>query len=202
MSHTPPTQAGHSVLIFCGSKAHCERVAKHIAKHITVPERAKPATAAAATTDAAGDEESSGHIARAQLLTELSRIAAKPDANLQVVLPAGIAFHHSGLQLEEKKLVEQAFCTGWSGGVLLSAVFAVFACWCQGKGDVGDYSRGCAWLLQRGAALGGDLQGVLPAGIVFRHSGLQVEEDTLVEQAFCTGWSGWGGKGKTPVGIV
>ena len=101
------------MLIFCGSKLHCEKVAKHIAKHITVPERAKPATAAAAADAAANEGEGTeGHVGRAQLLTELMRVAAKPDATLQQVLPAGVAFHHSGLQHEEKKLVEAAFCSG------------------------------------------------------------------------------------------
>jgi hypothetical protein len=144
-------------------------VAKHIAKHITVPERAKPATAAAATADAGGDEEPSGHIPRAQLLTELSRIAAKPDTNLQAVLPAGIAFHHSGLQLEEKKLVEQAFCTGWSGW---NVEFVLLYSW--------------------DPVVDTNLQVVLPAGIAFHHSGLQLEEKKPVVQAFCTGQSGQG----------
>jgi hypothetical protein len=88
------------VLIFCGSKAHCEKVAKHIAKHITVPERSKPATAAAAgaaaaaaaaaAADAGGEDggeaaADAGHICRAQLLTELTRVAAKPDEALKQV---------------------------------------------------------------------------------------------------------------------
>lgn len=111
-------QAGHSVLIFCGSKAHCEKVAKHIAKHITVPERAKPATAAGG--NAATDDEAAagtGDIPRAQLPTELTRVAAKPDEALKQVLPAGVAYHHSGLTMDERQLVERAFCSGavWLG---------------------------------------------------------------------------------------
>lgn len=83
-------QAGHSVLIFCGSKAHCEKVAKHIAKHITVPERSKPATAAAAAAADAGSEDggeaaAAGHVCRSQLLAELTRVAAKPDEALKQV---------------------------------------------------------------------------------------------------------------------
>jgi DNA polymerase theta len=106
-------QAGHSVLIFCGSKAHCEKVAKHIAKHITVKERSKP-SAAAGGNAAAGDEAAAvaGDIPRAQLLTELTRVAAKPDEVLKQVLPAGVAYHHSGLTMDERQLVERAFCSG------------------------------------------------------------------------------------------
>lgn len=60
------------MLIFCGTKAQCEVVAKHIANHITVPERAQPARPGA---DAAGDRDAAaaGHISRTQLLEELAR---------------------------------------------------------------------------------------------------------------------------------
>jgi len=105
------SQAGHSVLIFCGTKRWCEDTARQIAKHITVPERAMPGAAAGG---GAGDDEDdpSGHVPRAQLLTELTRAVAKPDEVLKEVLPAGVAFHHSGLTGDEKLLVERAFCSG------------------------------------------------------------------------------------------
>lgn len=104
-------QAGHSVLIFCGTKRWCEDTARQLAKHITVPERSMP-TAAAGGSAGRDEEEPSGHVPRAELLTELTRAVAKPDEVLKEVLPAGVAFHHSGLTGEEKLLVERAFCSG------------------------------------------------------------------------------------------
>lgn len=62
--HFSHAQAGHSVLIFCGTKAHCEKVAKHIAKRIQVPERARPATAAAAAEAGDDAEAPAGNLSR------------------------------------------------------------------------------------------------------------------------------------------
>lgn len=64
---------------------------------------------------------------RAQLLSELTRITAKPDETLKVVMPKGVAFHHSGLQAEERQLVERAFCSGRSiaGRLQISAAMQV-----------------------------------------------------------------------------
>ena len=98
------------MLIFCGTKKWCEETAKHIARHVTVPERSRPTAAAAGAAD--GEEAPPEDVPRAQLLSELTRVTAKPDDVLKEVLPAGVAYHHSGLTGEERLLVERAFCSG------------------------------------------------------------------------------------------
>lgn len=103
------------MLIFCGTKKWCEETAKHIARHIVVPERSRPTAAPAAPADGAdGEEAAPVDVPRSQLLAELTRVTAKPDEVLKEVLSAGVAYHHSGLTGEERLLVERAFCSGTS----------------------------------------------------------------------------------------
>jgi len=107
-------QAGHSVLIFCCSKAQCEIVAKHIARLITIPERPRPPNHATAggATDTRAETEVAAATARASLASELARLTARPGSALKEVVSRGVAFHHAGLTAEERELVEKAYCQG------------------------------------------------------------------------------------------
>ncbi|CAJ1405094.1 unnamed protein product [Effrenium voratum] len=85
------TRAGHSVLIFCSSKAKCERTAESLAQKL--PAQSRPPE-------------------RELLVQQLQRQIGGADATLVKTMPAGIAFHHSGLTSEERSLVEKGYKDG------------------------------------------------------------------------------------------
>lgn len=95
---------GHSVLVFCATKANTENVAKLIARLVAVPERAAPGGQMAATTA----------ITREALVAEFRRLPGGADSVLAEVAARGVAFHHSGLTAEEKELIE----TGYKAGAI------------------------------------------------------------------------------------
>eukprot|EP00931_Biecheleriopsis_adriatica_P092095 TRINITY_DN6591_c0_g2_i1.p1 TRINITY_DN6591_c0_g2~~TRINITY_DN6591_c0_g2_i1.p1 ORF type:complete len:2016 (-),score=351.16 TRINITY_DN6591_c0_g2_i1:69-6116(-) len=85
---------GHNVLVFCSSKVKCERAAEFLA--------GKMPSAASATAGAD----------RARLLEEMQRQIGGADPVLAKSVPAGVAFHHSGLSAEERSLVERGYKEG------------------------------------------------------------------------------------------
>ena len=93
---------GHSVLIFCPTKAWCENLAS---------------TMAAAPVLRSGGQESVDLSAlvkldRTSLLSvceQLRRTQVGLDRVLRRCIPNGVAFHHAGLTFEEREIVEGAF---------------------------------------------------------------------------------------------
>lgn len=103
-------QAGHSVLIFCCSKVQCEVTAKYIAKILTIPERHNTKAAPQQDPDTPGGISSS---ARASIVAELSRYKGSDSGGaLRDVVARGAAWHHSGLNGDQRELVEKAFSSG------------------------------------------------------------------------------------------
>ncbi|KAK3250240.1 hypothetical protein CYMTET_40375 [Cymbomonas tetramitiformis] len=100
--------AGHSVLIFCPTKASCQTTADWLAKRITVP---SPLDAAGRSAPGGGalDEEDGRTVA----VEEMRRGPAGLDEVLARTIPAGIAYHHAGLTAEERESVEAAYRGGW-----------------------------------------------------------------------------------------
>ena len=87
--------AGHSVLIFCPSKLKCEHTADAIAK-------------AAELTYGAASHDSSNQ----RLIAELRLSPGGLDPMLAKTVPFGVGFHHSGLTVEERSLIETAYREG------------------------------------------------------------------------------------------
>lgn len=103
-------QAGHSVLIFCCSKVQCEVTAKYIAKILTIPERQTHMPAPQQDSDTPGGVPSS---ARMAIVAELSRYKGSDSGGaLRDVVAQGAAWHHSGLNGDQRELVEKAFLSG------------------------------------------------------------------------------------------
>ncbi|MFT7815338.1 helicase POLQ-like [Arapaima gigas] len=81
----------HSCLVFCPSKKNCENVASMICKDFLLHHDVK----------------------KAALLQELrSSGGGAVCPVLQFTVPFGLAYHHSGLTNEERKLVEEAYAAG------------------------------------------------------------------------------------------
>ncbi|KAI3522458.1 hypothetical protein L1887_00239 [Cichorium endivia] len=92
-------QEGHSVLIFCSSRKGCESTARHVAKylkHFSVntlnPENEYPDIASA--------------------IDALEKSPAGLDPVLAETLPSGVAYHHAGLTVEEREIVENCYRKG------------------------------------------------------------------------------------------
>ncbi|BBN13748.1 DNA polymerase theta [Marchantia polymorpha subsp. ruderalis] len=90
---------GNSVLVFCSSRKACETSALHIAKFLPP---FSPAQRGA----------SNGFTSGAEAVEELRKSASGLDPVLAITLPAGVAYHHAGLTMEEREVVEQCFKQG------------------------------------------------------------------------------------------
>jgi DNA polymerase theta len=103
-------QEGHSVLVFCASKAWCERAAKAVAALLTVPER----------TTKFGAAMSPGTGCREWVAQELRRVSGGRETPLVKLVAAGVAYHHGGLNKEERELIETAYkwVHAWGPGLL------------------------------------------------------------------------------------
>ncbi|KAL6623093.1 hypothetical protein ACP70R_032972 [Stipagrostis hirtigluma subsp. patula] len=90
---------GHSVLLFCSSRKGCESTAKHVAKLLKV---------ASVGPSAIGSEFSDA----ASAIEALRRCPAGLDPVLEETLPFGVAYHHAGLTVEEREIVESCYRKG------------------------------------------------------------------------------------------
>lgn len=92
---------GHSVLIFCPTKAWCEKLAATIAE------------AQVGFLNCAGGEGKLSSATNRQGLVgvceQLRRTQVGLDHVLEKTVPSGVAFHHAGLTFEEREIVEGAF---------------------------------------------------------------------------------------------
>ncbi|KAF2584902.1 hypothetical protein F2Q70_00034076 [Brassica cretica] len=92
-------QEGNSVLIFCSSRKGCESTAKHIAKLIKK-----------VLID--GDGENSEFMDITSAIDALQRSPSGVDPVLEETLPSGVAYHHAGLTVEEREIVETCYRKG------------------------------------------------------------------------------------------
>lgn len=85
---------GKSVLVFCPSKDSCEKCAVNIASLISV-------------------SMSADLVQRRKDLTDrLLKTPGGLDPSLELTIPVGIGFHHAGLTLEEREIIEAGFRSG------------------------------------------------------------------------------------------
>ena len=113
---------GGSLLVFCGTKAACSSTAQMLARRLAMPQGAQP-------MEADGEEEDGGddgvlacdvvadHLQRVH---DEARAGSEPGGAVQKASVSalaacarhGVAWHHSGLSVEERELVETAFRGG------------------------------------------------------------------------------------------
>ncbi|KAJ4457579.1 putative DNA polymerase theta [Paratrimastix pyriformis] len=118
---------GQGVLIFCPSKSRCELCATNLARLLLETAPPPPpaprgtATVAAPVPTIEGDVAPAGlqsdngpslALRRQELCAQLSRLPTGLDPALGETIPHGIAFHHAGLTVEERDLVEKGFREG------------------------------------------------------------------------------------------
>ena len=82
---------GHSVLVFCPTRSWCESLAKKLATVITCQ----------------GDDSTI-----AAVYEKLKQTMVGVDPVLQFTLPCHVAFHHAGLTVDERVIIETAFRQG------------------------------------------------------------------------------------------
>ncbi|KAL3500503.1 hypothetical protein ACH5RR_039596, partial [Cinchona calisaya] len=93
-------QEGHSVLIFCSSRKGCESTARHVAKYLQ--------KFSLSPQNSGQDELIDLEFA----IGALRRSPAGLDPVLEETLPAGVAYHHAGLTVEERETVETCYRKG------------------------------------------------------------------------------------------
>ncbi|KAJ9555668.1 hypothetical protein OSB04_010282 [Centaurea solstitialis] len=92
-------QEGHSVLIFCSSRKGCESTAKHVAKYLKK-----------FSVNTVNSESEYPDIASA--IDALQKSPAGLDPVLAETLISGVAYHHAGLTVEEREIVENCYRKG------------------------------------------------------------------------------------------
>ncbi|GJM87561.1 hypothetical protein PR202_ga03528 [Eleusine coracana subsp. coracana] len=90
---------GHSVLLFCSSRKGCESTARHVAKFLKL---------VSVGSSHVGSEFSDA----ASAIEALKRCPAGLDPVLEETLPFGVAYHHAGLTVEEREIVESCYRKG------------------------------------------------------------------------------------------
>ncbi|TVU51610.1 hypothetical protein EJB05_03050 [Eragrostis curvula] len=90
---------GHSVLLFCSSRKGCESTARHVAKFLKL---------GSVGSISVGSEFSDA----ASAIEALRRCPAGLDPVLEETLPFGVAYHHAGLTVEEREIVESCYRKG------------------------------------------------------------------------------------------
>lgn len=90
----------NSVLIFCPSKNWCEKLAQNIANHLIE-------NVIGIMGEALWDEN-----ALHDVMEQLKQTPAGLDSALEKMVTAGIAFHHAGLTMDERDIIEGAFRRG------------------------------------------------------------------------------------------
>ncbi|KAJ1257461.1 hypothetical protein BS78_K017400 [Paspalum vaginatum] len=90
---------GHSVLLFCSSRKGCESTARHVAKFLKL-------------ASVGSSNVSSEFVDAASAIEALRRCPAGLDPVLEETLPFGVAYHHAGLTVEEREIVESCYRKG------------------------------------------------------------------------------------------
>uniref|UniRef100_A0A0D9XYP7 Helicase and polymerase-containing protein TEBICHI n=1 Tax=Leersia perrieri TaxID=77586 RepID=A0A0D9XYP7_9ORYZ len=92
-------QQGHSVLLFCSSRKGCESTARHVAKFMKV--------ASFGSTDVGSEIPDA-----TSAIEALKRCPSGLDPVLEETIPSGVAYHHAGLTVEEREIVETCYRKG------------------------------------------------------------------------------------------
>ncbi|XP_024930711.1 helicase and polymerase-containing protein TEBICHI isoform X3 [Ziziphus jujuba] len=92
-------QDGHSVLIFCSSRKGCESTARHVSGFLKNQR-----------DNVQSDDTEFADVASA--IEALRRCPVGLDPVLEETLPFGVAFHHAGLTVEEREVVETCYRKG------------------------------------------------------------------------------------------
>ncbi|XP_074287036.1 helicase and polymerase-containing protein TEBICHI [Silene latifolia] len=92
-------QDGHSVLIFCSSRKGCESTARHISMYLK-------------KFSAKIQDEQSEFTDVSSAIDALRRCPAGLDPVLEQTLPSGVAYHHAGLTVEEREIIETCYRKG------------------------------------------------------------------------------------------
>nr|CAD7409223.1 unnamed protein product [Timema poppensis] len=97
--------AGHSSLIFCPTKVWCEKLAQHVAQELRIVGNSGHKLGAQL-------REQLSYDAVVEVLEQLKRSPAGLDKVLQQTVAFGVAFHHAGLTLDERDIIEGSFRNG------------------------------------------------------------------------------------------
>ncbi|XP_022131667.1 helicase and polymerase-containing protein TEBICHI isoform X3 [Momordica charantia] len=92
-------EEGHSVLIFCSSRKGCESTAKHVSKFLK-------------KFSVELHNENSEFTDIFSAIDALRRCPAGLDPILEETFPSGVAYHHAGLTVEEREIVETCYRRG------------------------------------------------------------------------------------------
>ncbi|CAN6470815.1 unnamed protein product [Victoria cruziana] len=90
---------GHSILIFCSSRKGCETTAQHISKYLK-----------RFSMDV--HDGHSGLMDYSSALEALRKCPSGLDPVLELTLPHGVAYHHAGLTVEEREIIESCYRQG------------------------------------------------------------------------------------------
>ncbi|GAB4837362.1 hypothetical protein Ancab_002239 [Ancistrocladus abbreviatus] len=91
-------QEGHSVLVFCSSRKGCESTARHVSRYIK--------------RFSVKMQHDSDFIDIFAAIDALRRCPVGLDPILEETLPSGVAYHHAGLTVEEREIVESCYRKG------------------------------------------------------------------------------------------
>ncbi|KAL8143865.1 hypothetical protein V2J09_016897 [Rumex salicifolius] len=92
-------QEGNSVLVFCSSRKGCESTARHVSKYLK-------------KFSAKVQDEQSDFVDVSAAIDSLRRSPVGLDPTLEETLPFGVAYHHAGLTVEEREIVETCYRKG------------------------------------------------------------------------------------------
>lgn len=93
--------AGHGVLMFCPFKSWCETLAEVVSKEFSLLLAASPSAPFLGTENTA------------DVVQQLRESPAGLDKSLAKTVPFGVAFHHAGLMMDEREIIETAFRKGY-----------------------------------------------------------------------------------------
>uniref|UniRef100_A0A6G1SF02 DNA polymerase theta n=1 Tax=Aceria tosichella TaxID=561515 RepID=A0A6G1SF02_9ACAR len=103
---------GHSALVFCESKRECEIMATGLAEQIIKSGNLVKSKDQQKACMAAQLRDRISISKIKEILTKLDKCPAGKDTDLVKALRMGVGFHHAGLTMEEREIVEDGFKNG------------------------------------------------------------------------------------------
>ena len=104
---------GYSALVFCPTKNTCEKLARAIAENVFEFGAGKKFPPTARIINIGNDLKKNISGPKVKLLLQaLAQTATGLDNNLEAAVRFGVAFHHAGLSVEERSLIERGFRDG------------------------------------------------------------------------------------------